>query len=99
MLRHTFGTQLVNAGCRITTIQALLGHRRLNSTMTYARVHDHTVAQDYYSAMAVIEGHLKHHPLQPPGQTSKAMRSDKLIGEHENVYLLDLVSALDTNNT
>jgi integrase/recombinase XerD len=30
MLRHTFGTQLVNAGCRITTIQALLGHQLHN---------------------------------------------------------------------
>ena len=59
MLRHTFGTQLVNAGCRITTIQSLLGHRRLNSTMVYARVHDQTVANDYYAAMAVIEQQLE----------------------------------------
>jgi integrase/recombinase XerD len=54
-LRHTFGTQLINAGCRVTTIQKLLGHRRLNSTMIYTRVHDRTVAEDYYAAMAQIE--------------------------------------------
>jgi site-specific recombinase XerD len=36
----------LNAGGRVTTIQSLLGHRRLNSTMVYARVHDHTVAAD-----------------------------------------------------
>jgi site-specific recombinase XerD len=57
-LRHTFGTQLINAGCRVTSIQKLLGHRRLNSTMVYARVHDHTVAEDYYAAMAQIEKRL-----------------------------------------
>jgi len=46
-LRHTFATQLVNAGCKITTIQKLLGHQRINSTLIYARVHDRTVAEDY----------------------------------------------------
>ncbi len=54
-LRHTMATQLLNAGCRVTSIQKLLGHRRLNSTMIYARVHDQTVAEDYYAAMAQIE--------------------------------------------
>lgn len=55
-LRHTFATQLVNVGCPITTIQRLLGHRRLGSTMVYARVHDKTVAEHYFKAMAAIEG-------------------------------------------
>ena len=57
-LRHTFGTQLINAGCRVTTIQKLLGHLRLNSTMIYTRVHDRTVAEDYYAAMAKVENRL-----------------------------------------
>ena len=61
MLRHTFATQLVNAGCKITTIQALLGHSKLNSTMIYARVHDQTVANDYYAAMTNIEAKLAAH--------------------------------------
>lgn len=58
MLRHTFATQLLNAGCKVTTIQALLGHRRLNSTMIYAKAHDETVATDYFTAMETIEGKL-----------------------------------------
>ena len=66
MLRHTFGTQLVNAGANITTIQALLGHSRLNTTMTYARVHDQTVAKDYYTAMTTIEAKLAAHLHTPP---------------------------------
>ena len=55
-LRHTCATQLLNAGCKVTSIQQLLGHKRLNSTMIYARVHDRTVAEDYFEAMSVVEG-------------------------------------------
>jgi len=62
-LRHTCATQLLNAGCRITSIQKLLGHRRLDSTMIYARVHDQTVADDYFAAMTRIEQRLA---LEPP---------------------------------
>jgi hypothetical protein len=57
-LRHTCGTQLLNAGCRITSIQAFLGHKKLNTTMIYARVHDQTVAGDYYQAMGSVERRL-----------------------------------------
>ncbi|MDX1417679.1 MAG: tyrosine-type recombinase/integrase [Candidatus Promineifilaceae bacterium] len=96
MLRHTFGTQLVNAGCKITTIQALLGHRRLNSTMTYARVHDQTVAQDYFSAMAVIEERLDQHTLESPDQTAAANEPDGLLSQSGNGQLLALVDALET---
>jgi integrase/recombinase XerD len=58
-LRHTCATQLLNAGCKITSIQQLLGHRRIDSTLIYARVHNETVASDYYAAMARIEKSLE----------------------------------------
>ncbi len=56
MLRYTFATQLVNAGCDVTTIQQLLGHKCLTTTMIYTHVHDKTVIEDYFQAMAQIEG-------------------------------------------
>jgi len=55
---HTCATQLLNAGCRITSIQKFLGHKRLNTTLTYARVHDQTVAEDYFAAMSSVEKRL-----------------------------------------
>ena len=58
-LRHTCATQLLNAGCRITSIQKILGHKRLNSTLTYARAHDQTVAEDYFQAMKSVEKRLE----------------------------------------
>ena len=57
-LRHTCATQLLNAGCRIISIQRFLGHKRLNTTLVYARVHDQTVADDYFTAMSSVERRL-----------------------------------------
>jgi len=58
-LRHTAATQLLNAGCRITSIQKFLGHKQLSTTMIYARVHDQTVEDDYYRAMRSVEKRLE----------------------------------------
>jgi integrase/recombinase XerD len=54
-LRHTTATQLLNAGCPVTSIQKFLGHKKLNTTMIYARAHDQTVEQDYYAAIQRVE--------------------------------------------
>jgi site-specific recombinase XerD len=54
-LRHTCATQLLNAGCRVTSIQKFLGHKSLSTTMIYAHAHDQTVAEDYFAAMARVE--------------------------------------------
>ncbi len=37
--RHTLATYLINAGARFEAIQAVLGHRRSDSTRIYAKVH------------------------------------------------------------
>ncbi len=58
-LRHTCATQLLNAGCRVTSIQRFLGHKELGSTMIYARTHDQTVADDYFAAMQRVEQRLQ----------------------------------------
>jgi site-specific recombinase XerD len=93
-LRHTFATQLLNAGCRLTTIQTLLGHRHLNSTLTYARIHDHTVAEDYQAAMAVIEQRLVDCPALPAAQTTNHNNGRPQTEQQ----LLTLVDALVGDN-
>jgi integrase/recombinase XerC len=94
MLRHTFATQLVNAGCRITTIQSLLGHQRLNSTMVYARIHDQTVADDYYAAMRLIENQMHLQPVAEPNQKAKSNGHNSPNSSPAD--LLTLVSTLQT---
>ena len=78
-LRHTCATQLLNAGCRVTSIQKFLGHKKLNSTMIYARVHDQTVAEDYYAAMGSVERRLAlAEDEKQPGRLQESEREQVL---------------------
>ncbi len=46
-LRHTCATLLINAGAPILTVQAILGHKHIDTTLGYTRLYDATVAADY----------------------------------------------------
>ena len=54
-LRHTFATQAVNRGMRIEAIGAMLGHRTLRMTLIYARIANHTVADEYRAASDSVD--------------------------------------------
>jgi integrase len=54
-LRHTFASELLNAGMRLETLQPLLGHTSLEVTRRYARLTDKTREEEYFRAMALIE--------------------------------------------
>ena len=92
-LRHTYATQLVNAACPITSIQQLLGHKHINTTLVYARLHDRTVEEDYYAAMAQIEERLvaPGHPANPFVQ-EQVLTHD--LCPDERSFLLELAGQL-----
>ncbi|MFQ5859235.1 MAG: tyrosine-type recombinase/integrase [Anaerolineae bacterium] len=50
-LRHTFATQLLNAGVPITTLQELMGHVTIRVTQRYARLAEATTRTQYFAAM------------------------------------------------
>jgi integrase/recombinase XerD len=54
-LRHTFATDLLNAGMRLECLQQLLGHSKLEVTRIYAKLSDATREEEYFRAMAKIE--------------------------------------------
>ncbi|MFC1611966.1 tyrosine-type recombinase/integrase [Myxococcota bacterium] len=56
-LRHTYATELLNAGMPLIGIMKLLGHRSLHMTMRYAAVTQETVVKSYYAAIAKISPH------------------------------------------
>lgn len=87
-LRHTAATQLLNAGCPVTSIQKFLGHKKLNTTMVYARAYDQTVEADYYAAMGRIEQRLELAP-----ETGKENQS---LEEAQRTHLLALAEQLST---
>ena len=46
-LRKTFATKLMKAGCPITSIQKILGHSDIKTTMVYLEVDNEVVTNDY----------------------------------------------------
>jgi integrase/recombinase XerD len=54
-LRHTFASELLNAGMRLECLQQLLGHRSIEMTRRYARLTDNTRKEEYFRAMTIIE--------------------------------------------
>ena len=54
-LRHTLATQAINRGMRLEAIAALLGHRSMEMTLTYARIADRVVADEYEAVTEQID--------------------------------------------
>ena len=89
-LRHTLATILVNRGMSIVSLQKFLGHRYLNNTLIYAQIHDHTLEQQFSSAMASIEA--TPIPDWPQQLTDSFDTVDTMSIEAESIDIIPPVS-------
>jgi Phage integrase family len=73
-LRHTLATQAINRGMSLEAIPALLGHRSMSMTLTYARIADRTVAEEYFAVSQQVEALYDTQPVLPAGAEGPNMR-------------------------
>lgn len=81
-LRHTFATDMLNAGLRVEVLQRLLGHQSLDITMRYARMSNTTRESEYFKAMTVIEQGEHHESYQVNSQLQAVFEEKKLLISH-----------------
>lgn len=65
--------------------------------MTYARIHDQTVVDDYFTAMILIENRLEAQEPEPRELTTPPDQTLPHQNGHDNHHLLSLVEALAVN--
>ena len=79
-------------------VQAILGHRHIDTTLRHARLFDSTVARDYFLAMDAVESSLDlgGEPEQPPTGGRLLALVDSLQGGTLTANQWEAVCALRT---
>jgi len=82
-LRHTLATQAINRGMSLEAIAALLGHRSMRMTLTYARITDRTVADEYFRVTAAVEANYQEHAELPADTAGNNMQ--RVAADHRRM--------------
>jgi hypothetical protein len=72
-LRHTLATQAINRGMRLEAIAALLGHKKMEMTLIYARIANRVVADEYAAVSAKIDALYGQQPDIPADYETTGM--------------------------
>jgi len=81
-LRHSFATELLNAGMRLECLQQLLGHGSLEMTRRYAKLTDKTREEEYFRAMAVIERGERDGAYRIDSELQAILEEKELLSSH-----------------
>jgi site-specific recombinase XerD len=82
-LRHTLATRMINRGMSLEAIAALLGHRSMRMTLTYARISNRTVAEEYFRVTQAVEANYESGEPLPAGLEGSNMR--RIAAEHRRL--------------
>ena len=82
-LRHTLATRMINRGMSLEAIAALLGHRSMRMTLTYARISDRTVAEEYFRVTQAVEASYESGEPFPASVEGANMR--RIAAEHRRL--------------
>jgi integrase/recombinase XerD len=95
-LRHTFATDMLNAGMRIECLQQMLGHSNLEMTRRYARLTDVTREKEYFQAMEVLQKGVTDGHDQLDSELQAILEEKKLHGTNRKALLerLEAISGM-----
>jgi integrase/recombinase XerD len=81
-LRHTFATELLNAGMRLECLQVLMGHNCIEETRRYARLTDKTREEEYFRAMFRIERGNGNGDDRHDNKLAEIFKKEELLAEY-----------------
>ena len=81
-LRHTFASDMLNAGMRLEYLQQLLGHSDIKVTRVYARLTDKRRESEYFRTMAIIEKGEIHGHYQLDSEIQAILEEKRLLDRY-----------------
>jgi len=78
-LRHTYATSLLTGGVSLVSLMKLLGHRRIEMTLRYAKVTPTHLRDEYLKAIRVLENQSAAGLFQTSAQTTSACDPSEII--------------------
>ena len=70
----------INRGMSLEAIAALLGHKSMSMTLTYAKIADRTVANEYFNVTNRIEALYAPAPLPADAEGPNCPRTTSCVG-------------------
>ena len=81
-LRHTYASEMLNAGMKLECLQQLLGHDNIEITRRYARLTDKTRREEYFRAMAKIEKGEIHGSYRLDSELQTILKEKELLSSY-----------------